>query len=402
MTLLCGATLTAPGWVVWESGVARWLQKWLQKWYSTVQQASGCPSEVHGRLTGPPLCVMTSWLACGAHNATMDPPALPVHHDLPSPSAAPAPAVAMEEANCAAIAAAAAGSLARPPGLVSSASWMDPADDDPVTIAREWYTRLNVEEPAVATLQELHHMLHDHSSTAWVQPFVLLHGVDALCIWLQRLHARAILRPQRSAPWEAVEWLLLCLWALMNAESGMRAMLALDGAGLLALGDSVQADPKACNLFFLARCIEIAEPRLRGLLGQPIEKLRDAILPQRVRAPAVESQRVQCVSIKLLTSAAVRQAKLTLLIRRSLPMTAGTLSNRPTRLKGTSALWPHSRPTAAPGTFPVPSLYLPCTFPVPSLYLPCTFTALSSDSGARYASPLHLPCISPASPLHLS
>ena len=108
-------------------------------------------------------------------------------------------------------------------------------------LARDWIIRLHVEEPSGAALQELHQLLHAPPESdaaedltpafaaerAWVHPFIALHGVDTLCVWLQRLQASATAsqRPKwnpfsrRPTPAElagdAMEWLLLCLWALM-------------------------------------------------------------------------------------------------------------------------------------------------------------------------------------------
>lgn len=184
-------------------------------------------------------------------------------------------------------------------------------------LARDWIIRLHVEEPGASALQELHQLLHTppsdlapsralevppgcsltpafmqaaagHSSAgSWVHPFVQQHGIDALCVWLQRLQAKATAQRPKWNPFsrrptaaevagDAMEWLLLCLWALMNVEAGMQAMLSGDGAGVLALSENEHEDASACNLYYLARCIEL---------------------------PSAD-EGVQCMAIKLLTSAA--------------------------------------------------------------------------------------------------
>ena len=92
---------------------------------------------------------------------------------------------------------------------------------------------------------------------------------------------------------EAMERLLLCLWELMNWEQGMVSMLSSDGAGVMALhGD----DPSACNLCFLARCVDPA-----SVVQSDVHFGADA-------EAADQLARVQCVAIKLLTSAAAYSA----------------------------------------------------------------------------------------------
>ena len=186
-------------------------------------------------------------------------------------------------------------------------------------LARDWMERLNVEEPNGDTLDELHRLLHGGSGSrsarrsrlAWVPTFVELHGVDALCIWLQRLQARGIAHRPRgnshssdgetvSGGLQALERLLLCLWELMNNEAGMQAMLTSDGAGVLALanpshaegtGDDHSDDRHACNLFFLARCID-------PMFAQMYQHhSTDEHSPE-------QASQVQCIAIKLITSAA--------------------------------------------------------------------------------------------------
>ena len=147
------------------------------------------------------------------------------------------------------------------------------------------------------------------------------HGIDALCVWLQRLQARGGASGRRgpfgggsgssssaapmtaalSARLDAMEQLLLCLWKLMNSEVGMRHMLTAEGAGVLAL-ESHAAEPvrgpsvvdngerHQCNLFFLARGIDPALACLDEISGDP--------------ALGAQVARVQCIAIKLLTSAA--------------------------------------------------------------------------------------------------
>ena len=195
-------------------------------------------------------------------------------------------------------------------------------------LARDWIARLNAEEPNAPTLEELHRLLHGGSGSrsarrsrlAWVGHFVEYHGIDALCVWLQRLQARSHVSSRRgwtmgigggangggangggaggggagggasaanaspSSRLAAVERLLQCLWELMNGEVGMRHMLAADGAGVLALAT---LDDERCNLFFLARAIDPAVACL---------EVTDAVDEHVTR--------VQCIAIKLLTSAA--------------------------------------------------------------------------------------------------
>ncbi len=154
--------------------------------------------------------------------------------------------------------------------------------------AREWVERLNVQQPSIPALVELHRSLHGGSGTpanrkarlAWVPLFVSLHGVDFLCMWLQRLLARGGSHVTVGARLEGIEKLLLCVWQLMNTEHGMEAMLSTDGPGAFTLSEL--NDALACNLYCLARCIDLD------------------VYPSEVAAVAA---RVQCTSIKLLTSA---------------------------------------------------------------------------------------------------
>jgi hypothetical protein len=158
-----------------------------------------------------------------------------------------------------------------------------PTSDD--ELAREWIERLNVEQPSVPALEELHRSLHGGSGTrasrtarlAWVPLFVSLHGADFICMWLQRLLARGGgSHVTEAARLEGTEKLLLCLWQLMNTEHGMKAMLSS------AFAFSELNDPLACNLFCMARCVD---------LNASSSELAAAAI------------RVQCTSIKLLTSA---------------------------------------------------------------------------------------------------
>lgn len=91
-------------------------------------------------------------------------------------------------------------------------------------VARGWIERLHVEEPNAATLVELQRLLHTRRAhrLRWVELFVTQHGVDALCVWLQRLQARTghrggVLAASRL---EGMERLLQCLYELMNGEAG--------------------------------------------------------------------------------------------------------------------------------------------------------------------------------------
>ena len=161
------------------------------------------------------------------------------------------------------------------------------ASDD--ELAREWIERINVEQPSVPALEELHRSLHGGSGTrasrtarlAWVPLFVSLHGVDFICMWLQRLLARGGgSHVTEAARFEGTEKLLLCLWQLMNTEHGMNAMLSSDGQSAFAFSEI--NDPLACNLFCMARCVD---------LNASSSELAAAAI------------RVQCTSIKLLTSA---------------------------------------------------------------------------------------------------
>ena len=160
-------------------------------------------------------------------------------------------------------------------------------------LARDWVERLNVEEPSEATLTELRRLLRAQPNKVahWQQPFAQLHGIDALCVWLHRLQEGALGRGQAAEErLRAMEQLLLVLWEFMNAESGMRAMLSGEGAGVLALTSghaSAAHDPLACNIYYLARCIETPPD-----------------WSESSRECWAAEQRVQCTAIKLLASAA--------------------------------------------------------------------------------------------------
>ena len=97
-------------------------------------------------------------------------------------------------------------------------------------VARDWIERIHVEEPNVTTLSALRKSVHTRRPhrLAWVSIFVQHHGVDALCIWLQRLLAGAAADEgvgvgnvrATATRLSAMETLLECLWDLMNDTGG--------------------------------------------------------------------------------------------------------------------------------------------------------------------------------------
>ena len=175
-----------------------------------------------------------------------------------------------------------------------------------------WINVVNI-EPSVENLQSLSVLIRQ-KPVVWVQEFIELNGVEALCELLEHFEKRTFKKPH---DFELMDQVLRCLRSLMNIEQGMSAMLGLSSNDSLR-GSTVEGAPAEAPAAAPAsapntivregtRSTADANEEDQKVARRRRRKpgLRQLALCADSKHDAVEARQVQCTALTLLSAAAL-------------------------------------------------------------------------------------------------